>query len=146
MGTRWTMEDFFVDLTRGNLAEVKVMLAAVVGVLAVYQASLMLVGWGRVRVGFLSQAAASRAHLVVGGLIVFVTIFVSLACLSYFGWEDGGVHAVTGLVLLGVLALKIAVVRWLDPLRGYLPLIGTAVLALFVITVGTSAVEFLIDG
>lgn len=51
----------------------------------------------------------------------------------------------TGLILLGVLAFKIAVVRWLDPLRGYLPLIGTAVLALFTITVGASAVEFLVD-
>jgi Family of unknown function (DUF6529) len=139
------MEDFFVDLTRGNLAEVKVMLAAVVGVLAVYQTLLMVVGWGRVSVGFLSQAAASRAHLVLGGTIVFVTLFVSLACLSYFGWEDGGVHAVTGVILAVALALKVAVVRWLDPLRGYLPLIGTAVLALFAITVGTSAVEFLID-
>ena len=139
------MEDFFVDLTRGNIAEVKVMLAAVVGVLAVYQALLMVVGWGRVRLRLLSQAAASRAHLVLGSTIVFVTIFVSLACLSYFGWEEGGVHAVTGIILLVVLAFKIAVVRWLDPLRGYLPLIGTAVLALFAITVGTSAVEFLVD-
>ncbi len=139
------MEDFFIDLTRGNLAEVKVMLAAVVGLLAVYQALLMVVGWGRVRVGFLSQATASRTHLVLGGMIVFVTLFVSLACLSYFGWEEGGVHAVAGLVLLGVLALKIAVVRWVDPLRGYLPLIGSAVLILFAITVGTSAVEFLVD-
>ena len=139
------MEDLFLDLTRGNVAEVKVMLAAVVGVLAVYQALLMVVGWGRVRLGFFSQAAASRAHLVIGATIVFVTIFISLACLSYFGWEDGGLHAVTGLVLLGVLAFKIAVVRWIDQLRGYLPLIGTAVLALFVITVGASAVEFLID-
>jgi hypothetical protein len=139
------VEDFFVDLTRGNVAEVKVMLATVVGVLAVYQALLMVVGWGRVRPGFLSQAAASRAHVVLGATIGFVTIFVSLACLSYFGWEDGGLHAVTGLVLLGVLAFKIAVVRWLDPLRGYLPLIGTAVLTLFTITVGASAVEFLVD-
>jgi Family of unknown function (DUF6529) len=139
------MEDVFAELTRGNLAEVKVMLAAVVGVLALYQALLMVVGWGRVRLSFLSQAAASRAHLALGGTIVFVTIFVSLACLSYFGWEEGGVHAVTGIALLVVLGFKIAVVRWLDPLRGYLPYIGSAVLALFAITVAASAVEFLAD-
>jgi hypothetical protein len=139
------MEDFFVELTRGNLAEVKVMLAAIVGVLAVYQALLMLVGWGRVRLRFLSQLAASRAHLVLGGTIVFVTVFVSLACLSYLDWEEGGVHAVTGIALGVVLAFKIAVVRWLDPLRGYLPFLGTAVLALFAVTVATSAVEFLAD-
>jgi hypothetical protein len=139
------MEDFFVELTRGNVAEVKVMLAAVVGVLAVYQALLMVVGWGRVRLSFLSQLAASRAHLLIGGVIVFVTAFVSFACLSYFGWEDGGVHAITGAVLGAVLAFKVAVVRWIEPLRGYLPYLGTAVLVLLAVTVATSAVEFLAD-
>jgi Family of unknown function (DUF6529) len=139
------MEAFFDELTRGNVAEVKVMLAAVVGVLAVYQALLMVVGWGRIRLGFLSRAAASRAHLALGGTIVFVTLFISLACLSYFGWEEGGLHAVTGIALLGMLGFKIAVVRWLDPLRRYLPYLGTAVLALFAITAAASAVEFLAD-
>jgi hypothetical protein len=139
------MEDFFVELTRGNLAEVKVMLAVVVGVLAVYQSLLMVVGWGRVQVRFLSQAAASRGHLALGGTIAFVTIFVSLACLSYFGWEEGGVHAVTGVALVVVLAFKVAVVRWLDDLRQYLPYIGTAVLALLAVTVVASAVEFIAD-
>ena len=139
------MEEFFVDLTRGNVAEVKVMLAAIVGVLAVYQALLMLVGWGRVRLRFLSQTAASRAHLLLGGTIVFVAIFVSLACLSYFGWEEGGVHAITGVILAVVLGFKIAVVRWLDPLRGSLPYLGVAVVVLFAITVATSAAEFVAD-
>ena len=139
------MEDFFADLARGNVAEVKVMLAAVVGVLAVYQALLMLVGWGRVRLAFLSQMAASRAHLVLGGTVVLVTIFVSLACLSYFDLEEGGVHAITGAILAVVLGFKIAVIRWLDPLRGSLPYLGVAVVALFAVTVATSAVEFLAD-
>jgi hypothetical protein len=48
------MEDLFVDVTRGNVAEVKVVLAVVVGALAVYQVLLMTVGWGRVSAPFLS--------------------------------------------------------------------------------------------
>ncbi len=139
------MEDFFVEITRGNVAEVKVVLAVVVGALAVYQVALMAVGWGTVRVRFLSQAVASRAHRAVGDTVVFVTLFVALACLSYFEFEDAGPHAVAGVALIAALAVKIAVVRWLTPMQRYLPYIGGAVFALFVLTAATSAGEFLFD-
>jgi hypothetical protein len=139
------MRDVFVDLTRGNVAEVKVMLAAIIGLLAIYQVVLMTVGWGRVRVSFLSQAAASGAHRAIGDTIVFLTIFVSAACLSYFDFDEGGLHAVAGFALGGALVLKVAVVRWLTPLQRFLPYLGSVVLALFAVTVVASAGEFLFD-
>jgi Family of unknown function (DUF6529) len=139
------VEDFFVELTRGNVAEGKVVLAAVVGALACYQVALMAVGWGKLRVPFLSQAAASATHRAVGDTIVFVTLFVALACISYFEFEEGGLHAVAGAALVLALAFKIAVVRWLHPLGRFLPYIGGTVFALFVITVAASAGDFLFD-
>jgi Family of unknown function (DUF6529) len=139
------MEEFFVDITRGNVAEVKVVLAVVVGALAVYQVLLMTVGWGRVRLAFLSQGAASGAHRAIGDTIVFVTLFVALACISYFEWEEAGLHGVAGVALVAALAVKIAVVRWWTPLQRFLPYIGTAVFALFMLTVAASAGEFLFD-
>jgi hypothetical protein len=139
------MEEFFVDVTRGNVAEVKVVLAVVVGALAIYQVLLMTVGWGRVRLPFLSQGAASGAHRAIGDTIVFVTLFVALACISYFEWEEAGLHGVAGVGLVAALAVKIAVVRWWTPLQRFLPYIGTTVFALFVLTVAASAGEFLFD-
>jgi hypothetical protein len=43
------MEDFFDSLFRGNVAEVKVVLATVLLGLALYQVALMAVGYGKVR-------------------------------------------------------------------------------------------------
>ena len=50
------MEDLVEDLTRGNVTEVKVVLASVVAALAVYQVVLMSVGYGKLRPPFLGAA------------------------------------------------------------------------------------------
>lgn len=139
------MADLIAELTRGNTTEVKVVLTSVIAALAVYQVVLMTVGWGRVKVGFLSQGAASGAHRAVGDTIVVLTLFVSIACLSYFGWDDGGLHAVAGVTLIAALAFKIAVVRWWHGLSRYLPHIGSTVFLLFILTFAASAGEFLLD-
>ena len=64
-------------------------------------------------------------------------------CLSYFGFEEAGVHAVAGIALLAVLALKIAVLRRWHGLGRYLPVLGIMVFVLLGVTWLTSAGDFL---
>jgi hypothetical protein len=128
------------------VAEVKVVLASVVAALAVYQVVLMAVGYGKLRVPFLGAGPASASHRAIGDTIVLVTLVVAGACLSYYGFDDdGGAHAIFGTVLLGTLALKVAVVRWGLGVSRLLPLFGLTVFALFAITWVTSAGDFLFD-
>lgn len=99
------MEDLIEDLARGNVSEVKVVLASAVAALAIYQVLLMSVGWGKVRVPFLKARPASFAHRAIGDAIVVITLIVALMCVGYFGFDDDGAfHAVTGALLISVLA------------------------------------------
>lgn len=60
------MEDLVESLTRGNVAEVKVLLASVALALGVYQLAVISVGYGKVRVPFLTAPPAFAAHRAVG--------------------------------------------------------------------------------
>ena len=134
------MEDLIHELARGNVTEVKVVLASVVVALAVYQVFLMAVGWGKLSLPFLKPRPASFTHRAVGDVIVVVTLVIAFMCVGYFGFDDDGAfHAVTGGLLLGVLALKIVVLRWCHSMSRYLPLMGLTVFALFIITWVSSA-------
>lgn len=137
------MEHLIEDLTRGNVTEVKVVLASVVLGLAVYQVVLAGVAYGWLRSPFLEAGAASWTHRASGDAIVVLTILVAVACLSFYGFEDGGAHAVFGCILLGAIALKIVVVRRGGRLARLLPVLGVSVLALFGLTWLTSAGDFL---
>jgi hypothetical protein len=55
-------------------------------------------------------------------------------CLSYFGLEDGSFHAVTGALLLAVLALKIVVLRWWHAAGRFMPVLGIRVFLLLAAT------------
>lgn len=60
------MEDLVESLARGNVTEVKVLLASVALALAVYQLVLIAVGYGKVRPPFLDAAVpAPSGHLRV---------------------------------------------------------------------------------
>lgn len=134
------MEDLINDLARGNVTEVKVVLASVVVALALYQVLLMAVGYGKLKLPFLGGAAASFAHRSIGDVIVVVTLVIAFMCVGYFGFDDDGAfHAVSGGLLIGVLAFKIAIIRWWHSLSRLLPLLGLTVFALFVVTWATSA-------
>jgi uncharacterized protein DUF6529 len=146
------MEDFVEELARGNVSEVKAVLASVVSALAIYQVFLMAVGYGKLKLPFLGSRPASRTHRAVGDTVVVVTLVVAFMCLAYFGFDDGGrnrgrgsdedfaaVHMVTGILLIVALAFKIAVVRWLHGLGRFLPALGLSVFVLFTITWITSA-------
>ena len=142
------MEEFVLDVTNGNVAEVKVILASVVAALAIYQLALAAVGYGKVRIPFLANPAALRAHRAVGDTILVLAFVTAGMCLSVYGFEDdGGIHAVAGAIVLGVLVVKTGIVRS-DSLRigRLLPPLGIAVFVLFMITWTTSAGDFLIEG
>ena len=140
------MEAALEALTRGNVAPVKTVLASVILALAAYQVALMAVVYGKVRPRFLHAKPASVAHRSIGGVIVVLAVVVAAACLAVFGvgeaFEEGPgtvVHAAAGLLVLGVLALKLLVLhRWRQHSR-FLPLLGLSVFALFAITWWTSA-------
>lgn len=147
--------DFVDFLTRGNVSQVKTVLASIVTALALYQVALMAVGYGKVRIPFLSVKAASFTHRASGDSIVLLTLLIAFMCLSYFEVEDGieyarggettraTIHVFAGFALLGALALKIVVVRWWHSMGRYLPVLGVTVFALFVVTWGSSAANYL---
>jgi hypothetical protein len=138
--------DLVETITRGNVVEVKVILASVVLALAVYQLILITVGYGVARPPFLSSRAASFAHRAAGDVIAVLLVVVAIMCLSYFGLEDdAGVHVVAASALLVVLALKILVIRRWPRLSRMLPLLGACVFALLVVTWATSAGDLLAD-
>jgi len=83
------VEDFVEQLSRGNVEEVKVVLASVVAALAIYQVLLMAVGYGRLRLPFLASRPASSTHRAVGDTIVVITLLIAFMFISYFGFEDG---------------------------------------------------------
>lgn len=131
------------------MTAVKIVLASVVTGLALYQVVLMAVGYGKVRLPFLEPKAASSSHRAVGDTAAAITALVAVMCIAYFGFEDGtrvSAHIAFASLLLGVLALKILVLRRWHALGRYLPVLGLLVLTLFVLTWITSAGAYLIGG
>ena len=136
------MEDLVEAITRDNVSEVKVVLASVVTALAIYQVLLMAVGYGKVRLPFLKPRPASFTHRASGDTIVLITLLIAVMCLSYFGWDDSShsddesssLHAIAGILLIGVLGLKIVVIRWWHRMGRFLPALGMTVLLLFLVT------------
>ena len=145
------MEDFVEQLARGNVTEVKVVLASIVLALAVYQVVLMAVVYGKLRLPFLASRPASFTHRAAGDTIVVITVIIAFMCLSYFGIEDGdsdedmraALHVAAGSSLLVILTLKIVVVRWWHRMGKWLPALGLTVFLLFTLTWLTSAGDFL---
>jgi hypothetical protein len=145
------VEDFVEQLSRGNVEEIKVVLASVVAALAIYQVTLMAVGYGKLRLPFLAPGPASSTHRAAGDSIVVITLLIAFMCISYFGFEDGDsdeetrafLHATAGSTLVVVLAFKVVVVRWWHRMGRFLPTIGLTVFALFMITWLTSAGDYL---
>ena len=140
------MGDVVETLTRGNVIEVKVILASVVLALAVYQLVLIAVGYRVVRPPFLSSRAASFAHRALGDAIAALLVVVAIMCLSYFELEDdAGAHVVAASALLVVIAFKIMVIRRWHRLGRLLPLLGACVFVLLALTWATSAGDLLAD-
>lgn len=137
------MEDLIEELTRGNVTEVKVVLASVIVALAVYQLVLAAVSYGKVRPRFLESGPATWAHRALGDTILVLAVLVAIACISFYGWEEGGAHAVFGCLVLGALAAKVLAVRIGGSSFPLLPWLGALLFVLFTATWLTSAGDFL---
>lgn len=135
------------ELARGNVIEVKVVLASIVAALAIYQVVLMAVGYGRIRIPFLAPGPASRSHRAIGDTVVFLTLLVALVCVLYADFDDDAiVHVVAGSLLVIVLGVKVVCVRSGQRLGRFLPVLGLSALVLFLATWASSAGAFLIGG
>ncbi len=132
-----------VDVVQGNPTEVKVVLASVATALALYQVVLAAVVYRKLRPRFLDSGPAAFTHRASGDTIAFLLIVVAIMCLSYFELEDSAFHAVTGFLLLVVLAVKVVVVRWWHGAGRFLPVLGITVLVLLVATWASTAGAFL---
>jgi hypothetical protein len=137
------MEDLVERIARGNVTEVKVVIATVALALAVYQLVLIAVVYRRVRPPFLAAEPAARTHRASGDTIVVLLVVVALMCVSYFGLEEGAFHAVSGALLLAVLTLKIVVIRWWHSAGRFLPALGLTVFVLLAVTWASTAGAFL---
>lgn len=152
------VEELIEEVARGNVTEVKVVLASVIVALAVFQVFLMAVGYGKVRLSLLKPRAASFTHRAVGDTLLVLTLVVTWMCVGYFGISDGieharpgeglraAVHVVSALALLAVLTLKVIVVRWAHSLGRFLPHFGLTVFSLFVIVWVSSVGDYLWGG
>ena len=152
------MEDFVDELTRGNVSQVKTVLASVVLALAVYQVLLMAVGYGKLKAPFLKPKAAAFTHRAVGDATVSVAVFVAFLCYSYFGVGDGvehardeettraTIHVVAGSLFVLIVIAKVVVVRWARRLDRFLPALGLTMFTLLGIAWVTSAGNYLWGG
>jgi len=140
------VEDLVESITRGNATEVKVVLTSVVAAVAIHQVFLIAVGYGKVRLRFLAAGPATWSHRAVGIALVAVALIVAALCIGAYGLDEGGVHAVAGIVVFAILALKVGVVRRWRGLDPWLPALGISVLVLFGLIWATSAGEFLAEG
>jgi hypothetical protein len=132
-----------VDLVQGNPTEVKVVLASIATALAIYQLVLAAVFFRKLRPSFLDARPAAWTHRASGDTIAALLLVVAVMCLSYFGLEDGAFHAVTGFLLLVVLAVKVAVIRWWHAAGRFLPALGITVFLLLAATWASTAGAFL---
>ena len=130
-----------MDLVQGNPTEVKVVLASVATALALYQVVLAAIGYRKLRV--IEAEPAFMTHRASGDTIAVLLIVVAVMCLSYFELEDSAFHAVTGFLLLVVLAVKVVVIRWWHSAGRFLPVLGITVLVLLVATWASTAGAFL---
>ena len=119
---------------------IKVVLASVATALAVYQLVLAAIGYRRLRPKVPEAGPAMRAHRASGDTIAFLLVLVAVLCVTYLEIEDDAAfHAITGAALIGVLALKVVVIRWWHAASRFLPSLGVSVFVLLAVTWASSA-------
>ena len=134
-------------IARGNVTEVKIVLASVALALGVYQLLLIAVDYRKLRLSFLAPRPAGAAHRAAGDAIVVVLVVVGVMCVSYFGVEgDAVLHSVVSSALFAVLGVKILVLRRWRSAGRFLPPLGLTVFTLLVAAWLTSAGSFLAGG
>jgi hypothetical protein len=135
------VEDLVENITRGNPASVKSVLASVVLALAAYQLILAAIGYRKLPL--IKPETAFFTHRASGDTIAVLLVLVALACLAVFGLEDDYVlHSVAGIGAVAVLAIKVCVVRTGVGSRA-LPYLGVTLFALLALTWFTVTPDFL---
>jgi hypothetical protein len=146
------MADLIDQLSGGHTTVVKIVLASVLVVLALYQVTLAVVFYGKLRLPFLSPDVAALTHRATGDALVVVAVLVALTCVTGYEVADaaerGGArvlgHSIIGSLLLVALLVKVLVVNVGGPrLSRLLPYLGVSVALLLAATWSTSALYFL---
>jgi hypothetical protein len=136
-----------------TVIQMKVVVATVVGVLAVFQ----LIGalWIYGRLGIKAPSWLGTAHRISGVVALLLALFVAYHCLWALGLESGHlkggepvsartvVHGVLGCVVIGALVVKVAAVRSKRAPGWFLPVAGGLLFTLLVAVVLTSAVWYI---
>ena len=91
-----------------------------------------------------------RLHRLSGYAATAVAVAIGLlTCLIAFGFGTGSwrsvAHSLVGSVVLVVLAIKIAIVRWFPAQRRYLSILGHSLLVMFVLVFLSSSVPYLVE-
>jgi hypothetical protein len=132
-----------------TVIDMKVVLATVIGVLAVWQliAGLWIYG----RLGRPAPSWVGPVHRVTGAIAVVLAVFVAYNCLWALGLESGTlkdgeavgtrtvVHGVLGCAVIGAFVVKAAAVRARRAPGWFLPVAGGLLFALLIAAVLTSA-------
>ena len=135
-----------------TVIDMKVVLTAVIGVLAVLQ----LIGalWMYGKLGVRAPSWLGTAHRVSGSLALLLAVFVGYHCLWALGLEYGEihtgepvparavVHGVLGCVVFGAFVVKIVAVRSKRAAGWFLPVAGGLLFAVLILVVATSTVWY----
>jgi hypothetical protein len=130
-----------------TVLDMKVVLTAAVGVLAVGQVLGAL--WLYGKLGVAAPSWLGRAHRVSGLVTLLLSLFVAYHCLWALGLESGEgvparavVHGVVGCAVYGAVVVKVVAVRSRRAPGWMLPLAGGLLFALLVVVVLTSTVWY----
>jgi len=99
-----------------------------------------------------SPKALRKLHRAMGFIFVILLVVTSILCVKYVARvgdqisHRAALHGVLALALIGVLAVKIAIVKWFKGLLHLVPALGIIVFVLAFVVAGTSAGYFFVRG
>ena len=138
-----------------TVIDMKVVLTAGIGVLAVLQVIGALWLYGKLGIG--APRWLGTAHRVSGSLALLLSVFVGYHCLWALGLEYGElhtgesvptravVHGVLGCIVFGAVVVKVVAVRSRRSPGWFLPVAGGLLFALLIAVVLTSTVWYVGD-
>jgi hypothetical protein len=125
-----------------DLIALKVSGASVVAILVVLQALIMLQVYTRGRVFSLPLSALMRWHRSQGYALLVFIVLITFACVTRtsVNWHDPRVaaHAVSGMILIAGLFLKILSIRAFPRARRVVPVLGLVLVLAAVVAVGST--------
>ena len=145
--------DGAITLWFGDVVDMKVVLACVVGVLVLLQLLGALLMYGKL--GVTAPGWVGTVHRVIGITTIALATLVAYDCLWVLGLETGSfadgtpvplrtiVHGVLGCAVFGAVVVKVVAVRSRRAPGWFLPVAGGLLFSLLVVVVLTSAVWYI---